>query len=146
MRITVLDCHTLAGVLDGFKPADLKDMKEVRQCSGASEQLRKAIEKEAAEFESINQKIEKNLIPFQKEAQGKGEAEIEEINKRATKANQSLLDEQKKLNVKYGKQEVEIKLDANYKNFITSNFEEKIRPIYNRQSDLIRIADSLEIE
>ena len=77
----------------------------------------------------------------QEKDKDKVQALIDEANKKIDPFNKKLVD----LNKKYAKEEVEIDFDENYKSFIKTNWEDRIRPSYNSVEAMLKVADAFNI-
>ena len=149
-NLNVLDWRDLASILDAIPPKDHKTTADARKCIGAIEQIRKEIKPELKELEDLQNKSAEIARPYQEKLRELGDSPENEKKKKKIQdeANvelKPLNDEFAELVKKFKEQEVTINLDENYKAYIKSIFEDKIKPMYNKTADMLKIADLLGI-
>ena len=156
--------RNLALVLDGIPQKDLPTTSDVRKCMGAVKQIHKAIEKPIEEYEKLNAEMDKIKKPIQDKItlmREKRGLSVDQANldptllAEADKGNKLLEPTNKKFEVldkKYSEDEVEIEFNEEYKNFIKTNWEDRIRPIFHNEVNhkmsreiMMKIADAFGI-
>lgn len=147
--MTITAWRDLASVLDSIPPKDLPTTADIRKCNGAVEQIRSVV-KELKEFDTLQSEALVIMAPYQKKLAGLDEVkDSEKVAKITGEANKKLEPHNKKINdlmKKFGETEVEVEIDENYKSFIKTNFEDRIRPSYNDKKALLDVADAFNIE
>lgn len=148
MKLTITQWKDLATVLDSIPQKDLPTTADVRKSLGATNQIRKAIKEPIAEYDKINEDIRKVMEPYQVKLRALDQKEKDKVNALIDEANKKIEPHNKKLqklNEKYDKEEIDIEMDENYKSFIKTNWEDKIRPAYNDRTAMIAVADAFNI-
>lgn len=147
--MSITGWRDLASILDSISPKDLPTTADIRKCNGAVEQIRSVV-KEMKQFDELQDGAMKIMAPYQKQLKGLDEkTDAEKIAEITGEATKKLEPTNKKINAlieKFNETEAEVDLDENYKSFIKTNWEEKIRPSYNDKKALIKTADAFGIE
>ena len=146
MKLSITRWRDLATVLDSIPPKDLPTTADIRKCNGAVEQIRSTI-KEFKQFDELQDGAMKAMKPYQDKLRAL-DPKSEEAKELTDTANKKLEPHNKKiadLIKKFSETIVEVDLDENYKSFIKTNWEEKIRPQYNDKKALLETADVFNI-
>lgn len=146
MILPVTTLIDLSTVLDRLPQKDFPTLKDVRQCVGCVEQIRKAVKDPIEDFDSAREEVAEFMKPYQDRiTKAKDDKERDRINKEANEKGKPLADKIAELNKKYREEEQEIELDENYRQFLKTHFNDKIRPNYLDAKEVIKIADALEL-
>jgi len=151
MKLPVIYWRDLAIALDDVPQKDLATTADVRKCVGTVEQIRKSIVKPMEEFEVVQKKINAKRVEVDAKLAKFPENEEntkkrEEIIEKANADVMPIIKEREKVDAKYEKEEAEIDLDPNYKEFVKGIWEDHVRPRYMVKDAMLKVAEAFGIE